>query len=426
MRSLCGIVLFAGLSAAQDPLSAELAKAVDLETPSQRRKAALELAGRKDVTLDQWIAAARAFGTFKAMPTGPKNYIVSLRVLRAVEKTKITVYLPAKYRPERPAPLMIASHSTALLGASAYPQWRGVAERLGIILLCPWGRPNTAYGFTERERESTLAALRWARRRYHVDENRICLSGWGRGGHLSWDLALRRRDRFAALAAIWGAPTMVTSNGANNLRYLENVVDLPIRCLVGRRGPSARMADTVPPVFQRLSGWGAPNAKLIRKERGGFREVDWDKFLAIPRDPRPTRIVRAYARRGEGRAFWVEILTASSKAKENFRLVATPEEAKGLDDKGYLLFMQRKAEERTARLEVERDGAGGFVAAGKYVRKFRLLLDASMFTAGKDVRVVFNGKEFRRTPRPSAAILLKEFVERFDRTFLPVAELRIP
>ncbi len=50
MRSLCGIVLLAGLSAAQDPLSAEL------ETPGQRRKAALELAGRKDVTLDQWIA----------------------------------------------------------------------------------------------------------------------------------------------------------------------------------------------------------------------------------------------------------------------------------------------------------------------------------------------------------------------------------
>ena len=186
------------------------------------------------------------------------------------------------------------------------------------------------------------------------------------------------------------------------------------------------MSDTVPPMFQRLSGWGAPNAKLIRKERGGFREVDWDKFLAIPRDPRPTRIIRAYARRGEGRAFWVEILKASSKAKENFRLVATPEEAKGMDDMGYLLFMQRKAEERTARLEIRRDGTGGFVAAGKYVRKFRLLLDASMFTAGKDVRVVFNGKEFRRMPRPSAAILLKEFVERFDRTFLPVAELRIP
>ena len=82
--------------------------------------------------------------------------------------------------------------------------------------------------------------------------------------------------------------------------------------------------------------------------------------------------------------------------------------------------------ERTARLEVERDGAGGFVAKGKYVRKFRLLLDASMFETGKDVRIVFNGTEYRRKPRPSATVLLTEFVERFDRTFLPVAELRIP
>ncbi len=94
---LFGVGLFAGLAEAQEPLSpaAELVSAVDLDTPKQRRKAALKLAARKDVTLDQWVAAARAFGTFEAMPIGPKNYIVSLRVLRAVEKTKITVYVPA-------------------------------------------------------------------------------------------------------------------------------------------------------------------------------------------------------------------------------------------------------------------------------------------------------------------------------------------
>ena len=97
-----------------------------------------------------------------------------------------------------------------------------------------------------------------------------------------------------------------------------------------------------------------------------------------------------------------------------------------MDDMGYLRFMQREAEKRTARLEVSRDGVGRFVAKGKYVRKFRLLLDASMFEAGKDVRVVFNGTEFRRQPRPSTEVLLTEFVERFDRTFLPVAEVRIP
>ena len=117
---LCGIVLLAGLAVAQDPLSAELARAVDLATPKQRRAAALELAARKDVTLDRWLAAVRAFetsGTFGAMPTGPKNYIVSMRVLRKVEKTKITVYVPTKYRPGRPAPLMIASHGTALPAA---------------------------------------------------------------------------------------------------------------------------------------------------------------------------------------------------------------------------------------------------------------------------------------------------------------------
>ena len=184
MRLLCGVVLLSGVSIAQEPtsLAAELAAAVDLETPRQRRKAALELASREDVTLDRWIAVAREFGKFDAMPTGHKTFRVSMRVLRSVEKTTITVYVPTKYRPDRPAPLLIASHSTSLPGASAYGQWRGIAERLGMLLLCPWGTdPNRGYGFTARERESTLAALRWARRRYNIDENRIYLGGLGRG-----------------------------------------------------------------------------------------------------------------------------------------------------------------------------------------------------------------------------------------------------
>ena len=96
-----------------------------------------------------------------------------------------------------------------------------------------------------------------------------------------------------------------------------------------------------------------------------------------------------------------------------------------MDDLGYLWFGQRAAEKRTARLEVRRE-KDRFVATGKYVRQFRLLLDESMLGDGGDVRVSFNGTEYKRRPRRSAKILLTEFVERFDRTFLPVAEVRIP
>jgi predicted peptidase len=41
---------------------------------------------------------------------------------------------------------------------------------------------NPGYGFTARERAAHLAALRWARRTFNVDENAIFVGGWSRGG----------------------------------------------------------------------------------------------------------------------------------------------------------------------------------------------------------------------------------------------------
>ena len=70
VRAATCLLLIAGMAVAQPDLAAELARAVDLETPKQRRSAALKLAKRGDVTLDQWTAAARAFGSFQPQKIG--------------------------------------------------------------------------------------------------------------------------------------------------------------------------------------------------------------------------------------------------------------------------------------------------------------------------------------------------------------------
>ncbi|MHC4959297.1 MAG: alpha/beta hydrolase fold domain-containing protein [Planctomycetota bacterium] len=425
MRTVGCLLLLLGVCAAED-LAAELARAVDLETARLRRKAALELAARKDVTLAQWLAAARSFGTFEPAREGVSRRRVPLRVVRKNEVTEITVYVPPAYSSDRPAPVMLAFHWTSRNGRSEHAQWKRLADRIGMIVVSPSeAGPNVGYAFTERERESSLAALRWARRQYNIDENRVFMSGGGRGGHMTWDLALRCRDRFAAVAIWSGAPCMVMADAANNLRYLENVVDLPIRDVQGEPGFRV-LLQTVPPVFDKLARLGAKDARLIAVGKG-VASFDRQAFLTkAVRDPVPKRVVRMYARRGEGRAFWAEVLAASGKVKEDVRLVSAAEQMRSMSDLEYLQFMQRTADAHTARLEVRRVGPGLFQATGKHITKFRLLLDESMLAAGDEVRVVFNGAERRRTAQRSAAVLLTEFVERFDRTFLPVAELRLP
>ena len=47
------------------------------------------------------------------------------------------------------------------------------------------------------------------------------------------------------------------------------------------------------------------------------------------------------------------------------------------------------------------------------------------FEPGEDVYVGFEGDRTKKRLRPSPTVLMAEFCERFDRTFLPVAELEV-
>jgi hypothetical protein len=49
-----------------------------------------------------------------------------------------------------------------------------------------------------------------------------------------------------------------------------------------------------------------------------------------------------------------------------------------------------------------------------------------MFDPAVPVEVVFNGKATRRKVVPDLKVLLTEFVERLDRSFLPIASIEVP
>jgi hypothetical protein len=88
--------------------------------------------------------------------------------------------------------------------------------------------------------------------------------------------------------------------------------------------------------------------------------------------------------------------------------------------------MAAQIEAGTARLVVTRTAPGRFEATSTGVRRFRLLLTPDAFVPGKPVTVAWNGKTYTRTAIPSSAVLLREVVERMDRTFLPVADVTVP
>ncbi|MGH7163238.1 MAG: hypothetical protein ACREID_07125, partial [Planctomycetota bacterium] len=221
-----------------------------------------------------------------------------------------------------------------------------------------------------------------------------------------------------------------TARGANNFRFLENVADLPIRDLQGARD-EPRMVATLRLAFERLERLGATDARYLEFAALGHsfdvRAVDWPGYFGgAARDPRPPRVVRACARPSEGRAFWAEVLAVDPDVQETFALRMSEAAFRALDEEALLRRVQEEADRRTARLEAELLAPGRFRATGERVRKFRLLLAEGMFDPARDVEVDFNGRSYRKRARPDPRVLLVEFAERFDRTFLPVAEITVP
>ena len=415
---------------AAEALAADLRAAVEKATPAERAAAADALAGRQGVALATWRDAARALAAVVPAEAGERSQTVTLRVLAADEATEIVTYVPASLAKGTPAPLILALHGAGGRGAEMIPLWREVADATGAVLVAPTeAGENTGYRFSPRERASAVAALRWARLRFDVDPDRVVVTGASRGGHMTWDLALRRPGLFAAAAPMIGAPRLATQAGQNNLRYLENVVDLPIRDLQGAKD-DARAVGNVRYAFERLKALGAKDAQLIEfPDRGhdfDFAAVDWAKFVgAVRRDPVPARVVLRAAVRGEARSHWVEALEFDATVQEDPK-IAQPAGWDRMDEPARRKYVEAEAEKHTARLEVVRTAPGRFEARSTGVTRFRLLLPPDAIGEGGTVVVVWNGRAIKRTATASPATLLREFVERVDRSFLPVAEVLLP
>ena len=348
---------------------------------------------------------------------------------------EVFTFVPRKYSPGAPAPLMLALHGSDGKGDEVYPWWQPAAEELGMVVVAPTDpKAKNGYTFTEAERAAGLSALRAARRKFNIDENRIFVSGFSRGGHMSWDLALRHPDLFAAMAPMIGGPWAAVGNDRNNLRYLEAIVGIPIRDLQGSKDDPKMVVD-LRYCFKRLKSWKSADAELIEFPDLGhsfdFEKVKWGEFLAkTQRNPNPKHVVAMTAGRPPqghtpGRAFWCEILGTSGGVEEDPHLKITKDKWDSMNDDARRHWASEEAEKKTARLEITMTAPGQFAATSRGVGRFRVLLTDEMLNPKNPSVVTHAGKTTKRAPDRSAAVLLAEFVERFDRTFLPVSEVRV-
>jgi predicted peptidase len=147
------------------------------------------------------------------MPANQEAKTFSRRIDHAVE-LRYLLFLPEGYNEnnDKRWPLMLFLHGAGERGTNLArvavhgpPKVVKTKRDFPFILVSP----QCPSGETWND-EALLALLDEIQQRYHVDENRVCLTGLSMGGYGTWSLGLRNPDRFAAIVPICGGGSILS------------------------------------------------------------------------------------------------------------------------------------------------------------------------------------------------------------------------
>ena len=139
------------------------------------------------------------------------------------------LYVPAGYRPDRPAPLVVMLHGAGGNARDAVATFRPLAEEAGFLLLAPESRGRTwdvLLGGFGPDVDFIGRSLGRAAGRYAVDDGRVAVAGFSDGASYALSLGLGNGELFGhvlafapgfmAPEALRGTPRLILAHGTRD------------------------------------------------------------------------------------------------------------------------------------------------------------------------------------------------------------------
>ena len=138
----------------------------------------------------------------------------------------LSLFIPASYQTSKSYALIVCLHGYGFTGEEYLERWRARLGE-GYLLACPT-YPSGAW-FTRHAEELVLETIREVRRQYHIDPNRIFLTGMSNGGIGAWLIGMHHAPLFAGLAPM--------ASGLDDvlLPFLGNLRNTPVYVIHGAK-----------------------------------------------------------------------------------------------------------------------------------------------------------------------------------------------
>ena len=356
-------------------------------------------------TIDQ---AARIIQTERDYASQPTGTIPHERVDVQGRAYNLALFVPPTYQPAKSYGLVVCMHGAGFTGEAYLERWQA---RLGedYVVACPTV-PMGAW-FTRGAEELVLATIRSVQRRYHIDSDRIFLTGMSNGGIGAWVIGMHDAPLFAGIAPMASGLDQVL------MPFLANLRSTPIYIIHGAK-------DQVMPVelsrtiTEELTKLGYPFV---------YREHDREHPMAgghyFPREELPELVTWLNAQRRNPLPTSVTVVREASHFQSFgwVRIDATDAIAAFSED----LVSKRDdliTRQEYARLDVSIVAPNRIEVRTDRVQRYSLFLNEQLIDSSKPLVVLTNGQvSFDGSVTPSLEILLRQARVRQDsRQLFPI------
>ena len=307
----------------------------------------------------------------------------------------LSLSIPASYQTSKSYALIVCLHGYGFTGAEYLERWRARLGE-GYLLACPT-YPSGAW-FTRPAEELVLETIREVRRQYHIDPNRIFLTGMSNGGIGAWLIGMHHAPLFAGLAPMASGLDDVV------LPFLGNLRNTPVYIIHGAK-------DQVMPVklsrsiVRELETLGYPHV---------YREHEREHPIAgghyFPKEELPDLIVWFDSQRRESLPAKLTVVRDASHFQSFswIRIDSTDPIAAFSQD------LVDKRDERIKRREYAKVDASivetnRIEITADRVQRYSLFLNEQLIDFSKPLTVVTNGRlSFSGTVSPSVETLLRQ------------------
>lgn len=200
-------------------------------------------------------------------------------VVSSGERREYLLHVPPNLDRGKPTALVLSLH-----GAGGWPamqrdisRWNELADRERFIVVYPSGRdtagPRIWKMTDERDLQYIADLIDKLRREHNIDPNRIYANGLSNGGGMSFVLACRMPDRFAAVGMV-GAALLLPSSWCRSTQPVPMIGIHGLRDPVAPyRGGTSWMAEEFAPFLPFGADWArrnrcAPNARDVEVRDG--------------------------------------------------------------------------------------------------------------------------------------------------------------